>query len=106
MVHRALLCCFLVLLAACSATPAATAPGATATGTVVVPLVESSAALVASAAAEREGARVVRVIDGDTIDVRLGDGRTERVRYIGVDTPETVDPRTVVECFGAEASAR
>jgi len=43
---------------------------------------------------------VRRVIDGDTIE--LVDGR--RVRYIGVNTPETVDPRKPVECFGREAS--
>ncbi len=47
---------------------------------------------------------VVDVVDGDTIDVRIG-GRTERVRLIGIDTPETVRPNTPVECFGPEASA-
>jgi micrococcal nuclease len=46
---------------------------------------------------------VVRVVDGDTIVVRLG-GVDERVRLIGIDTPESVDPRTPVECFGKEAS--
>jgi micrococcal nuclease len=46
---------------------------------------------------------VVRVVDGDTIVVRL-DGADERVRLIGIDTPESVDPRTPVECFGKEAS--
>jgi micrococcal nuclease len=49
-------------------------------------------------------ARVVRVVDGDTIRVRL-DGRTERVRYIGVDTPESVKPGTPVECFAKRAAA-
>jgi micrococcal nuclease len=49
-------------------------------------------------------ARVVRVVDGDTILVAIG-GREERVRYIGVDTPETVKPRTPVQCFGKRASA-
>jgi len=49
--------------------------------------------------------RVVRVVDGDTIKVRLDDGRTERVRYIGVDTPETVKPGTPMQCFGKAASA-
>jgi micrococcal nuclease len=49
-------------------------------------------------------AAVVRVVDGDTIVVALG-GREERVRYIGVDTPETVKPRTPVQCFGRKASA-
>src|SRR5262245_60492734 len=38
------------------------------------------------------GAKVVKVIDGDTIDVALN-GQTTRVRLIGINTPETVDPR-------------
>jgi len=49
-------------------------------------------------------ARVSRVVDGDTIAVRV-DGADERVRYIGVDTPETVKPNAPVECFGPAASA-
>jgi micrococcal nuclease len=48
--------------------------------------------------------RVVRVVDGDTIKVRLDGGRTERVRYIGVDTPESVKPDTPVQCFAKRAS--
>lgn len=47
--------------------------------------------------------RVSRVVDGDTIEVRL-DGRSEDVRLIGVDTPETVKPDTPVQCFGERAS--
>jgi micrococcal nuclease len=43
---------------------------------------------------------VTRVVDGDTIEIEGG----ERVRYIGIDTPETVDPRKPVQCFGVEAS--
>jgi micrococcal nuclease len=50
------------------------------------------------------GGRVVKVVDGDTIDVRLA-GREERVRMIGINTPESVDPRRPVQCFGREASA-
>lgn len=49
-------------------------------------------------------AKVVRVVDGDTILVRDAGGGTERVRYIGVDTPESVKPDSPVECFGHEAS--
>jgi micrococcal nuclease len=49
-------------------------------------------------------AQVLRVVDGDTIRVRL-DGRTERVRYIGVDTPESVKPGTPVQCFAKRAAA-
>jgi micrococcal nuclease len=48
--------------------------------------------------------RVVRVVDGDTVRVRLRD-HTETVRYIGVDTPETVKPGEPVQCFGKRASA-
>jgi micrococcal nuclease len=47
---------------------------------------------------------VARVIDGDTIEARI-DGALEDVRYIGVDTPETVKPDTPVQCFGPRASA-
>lgn len=47
--------------------------------------------------------QVTNVVDGDTIDVDI-DGKTERIRLIGIDTPETVDPRKDVECFGKEAS--
>lgn len=45
---------------------------------------------------------VSRVVDGDTIEVDL-DGHEEDVRYIGVDTPETVKPDTPVQCFGPQA---
>jgi micrococcal nuclease len=54
--------------------------------------------------AARFDATVVATIDGDTIDVRLGDGRIERVRILGADTPETKDQRKPVQCFGPEAS--
>jgi micrococcal nuclease len=47
---------------------------------------------------------VERVVDGDTIVVHIA-GRDERVRLIGVDTPESVDPRKPVQCYGKEASA-
>ena len=52
------------------------------------------------------GARayVVRAVDGDTIEARIG-GEPEDVRYIGVDTPETVKPDTPVQCFGPRASS-
>lgn len=50
-------------------------------------------------------ATVVHTIDGDTVDVSLSSTRVERVRLLGVDTPETKDPRKSVQCFGPEASA-
>jgi micrococcal nuclease len=56
-------------------------------------------------AAARYRATVVRTIDGDTIDVRFANGRVERIRILGADTPETKDPRRPVQCFGPEASA-
>ena len=48
-------------------------------------------------------APVTRVVDGDTIEARIG-GRDEDVRLIGIDTPETVKPDTPVQCFGPQAS--
>jgi micrococcal nuclease len=47
---------------------------------------------------------VTRVVDGDTVHVALG-GRDETVRYIGVDTPESVKPNTPVQCFAEAASS-
>ncbi|HYW29107.1 MAG TPA: thermonuclease family protein [Gaiellales bacterium] len=47
---------------------------------------------------------VARVVDGDTVIVRAG-SRTLDVRLLGIDTPETVDPRRPVGCYGPEASA-
>ena len=64
-----------------------------------------------------ETAVVTRIVDGDTIEVEIsgrsdgpGAGRarvgdTYTVRMIGIDTPESVDPRRPVECFGREAAA-
>jgi micrococcal nuclease len=49
-------------------------------------------------------ARVVRVVDGDTIVVSI-DHREDRVRYIGIDTPESVKPGTPVQCYAKRASA-
>jgi micrococcal nuclease len=48
--------------------------------------------------------RIVEVYDGDTIAVDM-EGVPEKIRMIGADTPETVDPRKEVQCFGPEASA-
>jgi micrococcal nuclease len=57
----------------------------------------------AGRAGEEQGT-VTRVVDGDTIHVRV-EGRDETIRYIGVDTPESVQPGTPVECFAKRASA-
>lgn len=45
---------------------------------------------------------VTRVVDGDTIEIESG----QKVRYIGIDTPETVHPQKSVECFGIEAKSK
>ncbi len=75
----------------------------TAEGSPVLEAVRSSPEK--SRAAEGTTYRVVRVIDGDTIEVSI-DGVTKTLRYIGIDTPETVHPSKPVGCFGAEASAK
>ncbi len=76
----------------------------------------SSAALTAPAAISQEVAsttsatstpdtyRVEKVVDGDTLDIDIH-GETTRLRLVGMDTPEVVDPRKPVQCFGKEASA-
>lgn len=46
---------------------------------------------------------VTKFDDGDTINVDM-EGKTETIRFIGVDTPETHDPRKSVQCFGKDAS--
>ncbi|OGY26947.1 MAG: hypothetical protein A2Z11_02730 [Candidatus Woykebacteria bacterium RBG_16_43_9] len=51
---------------------------------------------------EIEEILVTRVIDGDTIEIEGG----EKVRYIGIDTPETVHPSKPVQCFGKEAALK
>lgn len=50
--------------------------------------------------------RVVRVVDGDTAVVAVPGNPRERVRYIGIDTPEDVKPNTPVQCFSRRAAAR
>ena len=62
-------------------------------------------ALEAEKGTSDEWYRVLRVVDGDTIKIETGkSGQYIGVRYIGVDTPETVDPRKPVEYFGQEAA--
>lgn len=65
-------------------------------------IVETTPVATTSAVVGVEGERVLvtKVIDGDTIDIEGG----KTVRFIGMDTPETVDPRRPVGCFGKEAS--
>ena len=76
-----------ILLVACTNAPGHAAPaGPTAPGSLA------------------PNATLIKVVDGDTIDVTI-DGTEERVRLIGIDTPETKKPDTPVQCFGPEASA-
>ncbi|MCC7522793.1 thermonuclease family protein [Candidatus Uhrbacteria bacterium] len=55
-------------------------------------------------AATSTNAVITRVVDGDTVEARLDTGDEATVRLLGINTPETVDPRRPVECFGKEAS--
>lgn len=59
-------------------------------------------AILASPASAAD-AEVVRVVDGDTVDIRI-DGEVTRIRLLNVDAPETVNPSEPVECLGPEAS--
>lgn len=83
---------------------------------VVSALVALLVALIGAVIADRTGSPasagrsdvpvVARVVDGDTLVVAMPGAGDEKVRLIGIDTPESVDPRRPVECFGKEASAR
>lgn len=64
----------------------------------------STTACGTSGSSDAKESSVVRVVDGDTVVVHLS-GHDQKVRLIGVDTPETKDPRKPVQCFGKEASA-
>jgi micrococcal nuclease len=72
--------------------------------TATVPSVTSTAGPTPRARGAVSTGPVVYVSDGDTIGVRL-DGRVTRIRLLGIDAPETKDPRGSVECFGPQASA-
>jgi micrococcal nuclease len=79
---RTFLVCIAVLATACRADQSATTTVATALAV---------------------NATMISVVDGDTIDVSIG-GHRERVRLIGIDTPETKKPNTPVQCYGPEAT--
>ncbi len=104
---RIVLLLLLPLLAACGlaeellSTPEADAPGQE---TATAPRLPTGVALPTQPPGLPQ-ARVTRVVDGDTIEVNM-DGRRYTVRYIGVDTPESVAPGQPVECYGREASRR
>lgn len=50
-------------------------------------------------------ALVAEVVDGDTIKISL-DGQVRTLRYIGIDTPETIHPTKGTECYGPDAKAK
>jgi micrococcal nuclease len=80
---RALALALAIAGGACAAAPPARIEGGNAAGNAVV----------------------AEIIDGDTVVLDLANGRRERVRLLGIDTPETSHPTRPVECFGAEATA-
>ncbi len=64
------------------------------------------AATSTQASTSSTNAQLIRVVDGDTLVVRMdGESADAKVRLLGIDTPEVVDPRKPVQCFGKEASA-
>lgn len=62
-------------------------------------------AVATSASEAKELFEVFKVIDGDTMQV-IVEGKSQTVRLIGIDTPESVDPRKPVQCFASEASKK
>jgi micrococcal nuclease len=90
--------------------PDASAPSAAAAAAArSIPTVGVGRSTALSAAAPPEGATpavVVGLVDGDTVDLDLAGFGRERVRLIGIDTPETKKPNSPVECFGPEAAAQ
>jgi len=76
-------------------------PVPTAVPTSSQPMVVSASTAVVKPA----NAMVEKVVDGDTLEAKLDDeGKIFKIRLLGINTPETVDPRRPVECFGKEAS--
>src|SRR4051794_38245748 len=90
----------LLVLVGCSGTGGRDGASVTSTSSPVIPTPVPARALPAG-----DDATVSRIVDGDTVVVRVG-ARDTKVRFIGSDTPETKDPRRPVQCFGREASAR
>jgi micrococcal nuclease len=97
-------CCFLALTLA--AAPGAGAKTTTPTARpTAVRLSPTPTSVQAPSLPESglERATVTNIVDGDTVDATLN-GRTVRIRLLGIDTPESVHPSRPVECFGREAS--
>ena len=77
-------------------------PAVTSTASVAAPTATTTEVRAIPSTAETYY-RVLKVVDGDTLAVEMG-GKNVTIRLIGLDTPETVDPRKPVQCFGKEAS--
>jgi micrococcal nuclease len=95
--------------AACASTPPSTAPATAAAPATRAPAQTAVPSHGFAPAGFRpagllETARVIRIVDGDTIHVLLN-GTDERLRYIGMDTPEDVKPGTPVERMSLQAAA-
>ena len=69
---------------------------------VVASLVAGGAVYATTSNSDSHGT-VIRVVDGDTVDLQIA-GEETRVRLLNIDTPETVDPGKAVECMGPEAT--
>lgn len=112
MYRSAMLVVLGLLVAACASAAGVPDPSAAPSATIATTATSSASPAPGSTETptgdpgmSRLRAEVISVTDGDTIRVRI-DGQSVPVRYIGIDTPETVDPRQTVQCFGREASAR
>ena len=69
------------------------------------PIPEPIPVVVATVQSTTTNALAIRAVDGDTVEVKVdGEKDNVKVRLLGVNTPESVDPRRPVECFGKEAS--
>jgi micrococcal nuclease len=99
MTHRHIRLIILVAVVVMSAVVGVLSPTHNAPSTSVA----STTTQAASATSTNNTYPIVRVVDGDTIVIKL-DGKDVKVRLIGINTPETVDPRRPVQCFGKEAS--
>lgn len=74
-----------------------------------VPFVNATTTILAMSGQSASGtnATIIHMIDGDTANVRIDTESADvRVRFLGINTPETVDPRKKVECFGMQASEK
>ena len=91
-------------LAGCSAPRPAGATDSTAGPITTAPTPGAPADDAPRPVGETETARVIRVVDGDTLVIDRGMGN-ERLRYIGINAPESVKPDSPVEFMGKEASA-